>query len=42
VAVVTDAAIAKVAERIARHFIAAEVKRFPPGQVRQAKMWIGQ
>jgi len=42
VAVVTDALFAKLAERIARHFIAADVKRFPAGQVRQAKMWIGQ
>jgi SpoIIAA-like len=41
VAVVTDAAIGKVAERIARHFIAAEVKRFGAGELRQAKQWIG-
>jgi hypothetical protein len=40
VALVTDARIGKVAEKIARHFIAAEVKRFPAGEGRDARKWL--
>ena len=42
VAVVTDSAIGKLAERIARHFIAADVKRFAAGELRQARQWIAR
>ena len=40
VALVTDARIAKFAERFARHLIAAKVKRFPSDHAGEAKRWI--
>lgn len=40
VALVTGARIGKVAEKLARHFIAAEVKRFPADQGREARKWL--
>lgn len=40
VAVVTDSSIGGVAEKIASHFVAAEIKSFPAGQAAQAKQWI--
>ena len=38
---VTDAAAATVAERLASHFVSAEIKHFPAGQREAAKQWIG-
>ena len=40
VALVTDARIGKIAERLARHFVAAQVKRFPADHAGEAKRWI--
>ena len=40
VALVTDSAIGNLAEKIAGHFISAEVKHFPYSQVVDAKSWI--
>lgn len=39
-AIVTDAAIANVAEKLGSHFVSAEVKHFPAGQVDAARQWI--
>jgi len=40
VALVTDSAMGKVAEKFASHFAAAEIRQFPSGQVDAAKQWI--
>jgi hypothetical protein len=40
VALVTDARIGKFAARFARHFIAAELRRFPAGHAGEAKKWL--
>jgi hypothetical protein len=40
VAVVTDSALGNVAERLASHFVSAEIRRFPAGEVEQARQWI--
>jgi stage II sporulation SpoAA-like protein len=40
VAVVTDSAMGDVAERLASHFVSAEIKHFPSGQIEAAKQWI--
>jgi hypothetical protein len=40
IAVVTDAAIANIAEKLGSHFVAAEIRRFPAGQVEAAQRWI--
>lgn len=40
IGLVTDAAAATVAERLASHFVSAEIKHFPAGQREAAKRWI--
>jgi SpoIIAA-like len=40
IAVVTDSALGNVAERLASHFVAAEIKHFPAGERERAKQWI--
>ena len=40
IAVVTDSAMGTVAERLASHFVSAEIKRFPTGQVEPAEQWV--
>jgi hypothetical protein len=40
VAVVTDSAFGDVAEHLASHFVAAEIKHFPAGQTEAARQWI--
>lgn len=40
IAVVTDSHIGDVAEHLTSHFVAAEVKHFPAGEMEQAKAWI--
>lgn len=40
VAVVTDSALGKVAEHLASHFVSAEIKRFPAGEIEAARQWI--
>ena len=40
IAVVTDAALGSVAEKLASHFVAATIKKFPAGQSEAAQRWI--
>ncbi len=40
VAVVTDSEIGNLAERLASHFLAAKVRRFPAGDFAAARAWI--
>jgi len=40
VTIVTDAAIGNVAEKLAAHFVAAQIKHFPAGQTDAAQQWI--
>ena len=40
VAIVTDSAMGNVAQNFASHFVAAEIKRFPAGQLEEAKQWV--
>jgi SpoIIAA-like len=40
IAVVTDSALGNVGEKLGSHFVAAEIKHFPAGQVEAAKQWI--
>jgi hypothetical protein len=40
IAVVTDSAMGNVAEKLASHFVAAEIRHFPSGDLEQAKAWI--
>ena len=42
IALVTDARVGKFAVRFARHFVAAEVQRFPAGQGAKARKWISE
>lgn len=40
IAIVTDSAMGNVGERLASHFVAAEIKHFPAGQLEAAKQWV--
>ena len=40
VALVTDSSIGNIAERLASHFVAAEIKHFPAAQRAAAEKWI--
>ena len=40
IGLVTDSAAGKVAERLASHFVSAEIKRFPAAQLEAAKRWV--
>lgn len=40
VAVVTDSPLGDVAEHLTSHFVSAEIRHFPGGQVEQARQWI--
>jgi hypothetical protein len=40
IAVVTDSPIGTLAEHLASHFVAAQIKRFPAGQGKAARDWI--
>jgi hypothetical protein len=40
VAVVTDAAVGDLAEKLASHFVAATIRHFPAGQREAARQWI--
>ena len=42
IAVVTDAKIGDLAEKLASHFVAATIKHFPAGQVPAAEKWISE
>ena len=40
IGVVTDSHLADVAERLASHFVSAEIRHFPAGQTEAARQWI--
>jgi hypothetical protein len=40
VALVTDSALGNVAERLASHFVSAEIRHFPSGEMEAAKQWV--
>jgi hypothetical protein len=40
IGVVTDSAMGTLAEKLASHFIAAEIKHFPASEAEAAKRWI--
>jgi hypothetical protein len=40
VALVTDSALGSIAEKIASHFVSAEIKPFPAASLEAAKQWI--
>jgi SpoIIAA-like len=40
IGLVTDSALGNAAERLANHFVSAEIKHFPAGQVDAARQWI--
>jgi hypothetical protein len=40
IAVVTDSAAGSIAERLASHFVAAEIRHFPAGDAAAAERWI--
>lgn len=40
IAVVTDSHIGDVAEHLTSHFVAAQVRHFPGGEIEQARAWI--
>ncbi len=40
IAVVTDSKLGSIAENLASHFVAAEIRQFPAGHVAAAKQWI--
>ena len=42
VAVVTDDALAALMEKLAEHFVSAEVRRFDGDQLAAARDWVGQ
>jgi hypothetical protein len=42
IAVVTDAKIGDLAERLASHFVAATIKHFAEGEVHAAEKWIAE
>jgi hypothetical protein len=40
IGLVTDSAMGNVAERLASHFVSAQIRHFPAGQLEAAKQWI--
>ncbi|MEI7716431.1 MAG: STAS/SEC14 domain-containing protein [Mycobacterium sp.] len=40
VAVVTDSHLGDVAEHLASHFVSAQIRHFPSGEIVQARQWI--
>ena len=40
IAVVTDSHFGDLAEHLASHFVSAEIKHFPAGQIEAARQWI--
>ena len=40
IAVVTDSHLGDVAEHLTSHFVSAQIKHFPAGEVEQARSWI--
>jgi len=42
IGLVTDAKIGALGEKLASHFVAAEIKHFPAGEITAAEKWIAQ
>jgi len=42
IAIVTDAKIGMLGEKLASHFVAATIKHFPAGEVGAAEKWVGE
>lgn len=42
VALVTDSALGNVAEHLASHFVSAEIRHFPAGELNAAERWIAE
>ena len=40
VAVVTDSVLAGIAEKLASHFVSADIKHFPAGDLEDARRWV--
>ena len=40
VRLVTDSALGKVAEQLASHFVSAEIRHFPVGELDAARQWV--
>ena len=40
IGLVTDSSLGNVAEKLASHFVSAEIRHFPAGQLEAAKEWI--
>ena len=40
VGIVTDSPMGKVAENLAAHFVSAEIRHFPAGQIEAARAWV--
>ena len=40
IAVVTDSTMGNVAEHLASHFVSAEIRQFPSGELEAAKRWV--
>ena len=40
IGLVTDSALGNVAEHLASHFVSAEIRHFPAGEIEAAKRWI--
>jgi hypothetical protein len=40
IALVTDSALGNVAEHLASHFVSAEIRHFPAGELETAKQWV--
>jgi hypothetical protein len=40
VALVTDSPMGNVAEHLASHFVSAEIKHFPSGEIEAARQWV--
>ncbi len=40
VAVVTDSLVGDAAQHLASHFVSAEIRHFPAGEIEQARQWI--
>jgi hypothetical protein len=40
IALVTDSAVGNVAEHLATHFVSAEIRHFPAGELAAAEQWV--
>jgi hypothetical protein len=40
IGLVTDSALGNVAEHLASHFVSAEIRHFPAGEIEAAKQWV--